>query len=141
MICDYSNFCTSAVPFLKRKLTEEVPMRLTRYLNCTPSRLFSKYSEMVSLGVLIPKNLNVIKPLPRHRLGMKNKKAITEEGVSQKWLSVKEVCGFLGISKSTFYKWQQIGRAPEIRRLPNGDLRIREDWLGAFLANLPEGSC
>jgi hypothetical protein len=89
MICDYSNSCTSVVPFLRRKLKEEVPMRLTRYLNCTPSRLFGKYSELVSLGVQIPKNLNVIKPLPRHRLGMKNKKAITEEWVSQKWLSHK----------------------------------------------------
>jgi len=140
MICDYSILCTTPVPFFNRSHTEEVPMRLTRYSNCTPSRTFRKQPGIVFSFASSLKGLNVNKPLGRHILNMKNKKTLSEEWVGQKWLSVKEVCEFLGISKSTFYKWRQIGCAPESRRLPNGDLRIREDWLGVFLAGLPEGS-
>ncbi len=139
MFCDYSILSTTPVPFFRRIHSEEVPMRLTRYSNCTPSRPFHKYSSLVLAHAISAKNSYVKKPLPRHLLSMKNKKTISEEWVSQKWFTVKEVCEFLGISKSTFYKWRQIGCAPESRRLPNGDLRIREDWLGVFLASLPEG--
>ena len=69
---------------------------------------------------------------------MKKSKLNVDEWVGQKWLTVKEVCEILAISKSTFYKWRQVDRAPQTRRLPNGDLRIREDWLSVFLADLPE---
>ena len=83
--------------------------------------------------------LNAGKYLPLHPLRMKIEKALKQTYLDKKWLSVAEVCEFLGISKSTFYKWRQIGEAPESRRLPNGDLRIREDWLVEFLMSLPEG--
>ncbi len=53
-------------------------------------------------------------------------------------LTVPEVCELLGernkpLSKRTFYRWREIGRAPRCIRLPNGELRIyRRDlriWL------------
>ena len=83
--------------------------------------------------------LNAERYLPLHLLRMNIEKALKQTYLDKKWLSVAEVCQFLGISKSTFYKWRQIGEAPESRRLPNGDLRIREDWLVEFLMALPEG--
>jgi predicted DNA-binding transcriptional regulator AlpA len=135
---EYSISCTTAVPFFKRIITGDTPMRLTRNPNCTTSRLDRKYLTTVLESL---KNLYAQKWLPRHIAKMKNKKSISQEWVSQKWLTVKEVCEFLGISKSTFYKWRQLNIAPQTKRLPNGDLRIREDWLGAFLENLPEGGC
>jgi len=54
------------------------------------------------------------------------------------WLSVQEVCLKLGISSSTFYKWRASQKAPRAKILPNGDLRIREDWFNDFMNELPE---
>lgn len=45
----------------------------------------------------------------------------------------EEVCDLLRVSLSTFYKWHNSGRAPRCIRLPNGDLRIRENDLQAWL--------
>jgi predicted DNA-binding transcriptional regulator AlpA len=63
----------------------------------------------------------------------KNTAAWTEN----KWYSVIQVCEFLGINRSTFYKWRALSLAPQVVRLPNGDLRVREDWLANFLSGLP----
>lgn len=50
-------------------------------------------------------------------------------------LTVMQVCGELGISRSTFYEWRAKNRAPRCIKLPNGDLRVRraelERWLDA----------
>jgi predicted DNA-binding transcriptional regulator AlpA len=49
-------------------------------------------------------------------------------------LTVPQVLTALGsVSKRTFYRWREIGRAPRCIRLPNGELRVyRRDlriWL------------
>jgi len=48
-------------------------------------------------------------------------------------LSVDEVCARLGISRSTWDKWRGRGVGPEVLRLPNGSLRVRESRLDAWL--------
>ena len=53
--------------------------------------------------------------------------------LNQRWLTTPEVCEFLSVSKSTYAKWRQRGIAPEAVRLPNGELRTRQDWLDSFL--------
>ena len=51
-------------------------------------------------------------------------------------LTVHEVIAELGVAKATFYRWRQLGKAPQSIRLPNGQVRIRrsvlEDWLDAL---------
>jgi predicted DNA-binding transcriptional regulator AlpA len=49
---------------------------------------------------------------------------------------VAEVCAELGIARSTFYDWRQARKAPRCIRLPNGDLRVREDDLEKWLDGL-----
>ena len=61
----------------------------------------------------------------------------TADWTENKWYSVIQVCEFLGINRSTFYKWRALSLAPQVVRLPNGDLRVREDWLANFLSSLP----
>lgn len=56
-------------------------------------------------------------------------------GVSQVWLTVDDVCTELQIARSTWEKWRQKGVAPKAVRLPNGQLRIRREWLDAWLAD------
>ena len=66
-----------------------------------------------------------------------NKSNNTADWTENKWYSVIQVCEFLGINRSTFYKWRALSLAPQVVRLPNGDLRVREDWLANFLSGLP----
>ena len=54
------------------------------------------------------------------------------------WLSVQQVCECLGVSTSTFYKWRASRKGPRTKRLPNGELRVRQDWLNDFMDDLPE---
>ena len=61
----------------------------------------------------------------------------TADWTVNKWYSVIQVCEFLGINRSTFYKWRALSLAPQVARFPNGDLRVREDWLANFLSGLP----
>ena len=56
------------------------------------------------------------------------------------WMTVAEVCKRLGISRSTWDKWHATGRAPRAKKLPNGSLRIREDWLVTWIDDLPEAA-
>ena len=65
------------------------------------------------------------------------KKEITPVS-SRVLLSVPQVCDYLSISKSTFYKWRAQGRGPQAIRLLNGDLRITEEALGLFMLSLSE---
>ncbi|GGN77542.1 helix-turn-helix domain-containing protein [Streptomyces sp. SID4946] len=51
-------------------------------------------------------------------------------------MTVREVCTELkGISRRTFYRWRELGQAPQAFKLPNGELRVwRSDfnaWLNA----------
>lgn len=54
------------------------------------------------------------------------------------WLTTSEVCARLSISYDTWNKWRQRGVSPRVSRLPNGQLRTREDWLTDFMDSLEE---
>jgi len=61
--------------------------------------------------------------------------------VSTRWLTIEDFCAEVGVPMSTAYKWAQAGpgsgRFPRFRRLPNGRIRIRRDWLEEWLDALP----
>jgi len=85
------------------------------------------------------KNSYAFSSLSRHIQRVKKQINLRDEhGTTHRWLTVPEVCDFLSISKSTFYKWRMLGIAPLAKRLPNGDLRIRQDWLNEYMSELPE---
>ncbi len=51
-------------------------------------------------------------------------------------LTVAQVLDELGgISRRTFYRWRELGRAPVCIRLPNDELRVLRSDLGAWLAS------
>ncbi|MFF0864119.1 helix-turn-helix transcriptional regulator [Nonomuraea sp. NPDC003560] len=52
-------------------------------------------------------------------------------------LTVRQVLTELGgVSRRTFYRWREIGKAPEGIRLPNGELRIYRSDLDSWLESL-----
>jgi predicted DNA-binding transcriptional regulator AlpA len=51
------------------------------------------------------------------------------------YLTLREVCAELKISRSTFYDWRAKSRAPKCVRLPNGDLRVARRDLDAWLTS------
>jgi predicted DNA-binding transcriptional regulator AlpA len=54
-------------------------------------------------------------------------------------LTVAQVLVILGdVSPRTFYRWREIGKAPNAVRLPNGELRIWRSELYAWLDRLRE---
>ena len=53
-----------------------------------------------------------------------------------RWLTTSEVCERLGVSYHTWSKWRQRGCGPRASKLPNGELRVREDWLHDFMLEL-----
>ena len=53
-------------------------------------------------------------------------------------LTVPEVIAELGVAKATFYRWRQLGKAPQSIRLPNGQVRIRRSVLEGWLDALTE---
>ena len=53
-----------------------------------------------------------------------------------KWLTTQEVCDLLGVSYDTFAKWRGKGTAPRSKRLPNGSLRFRSDWVDDWMDDL-----
>jgi hypothetical protein len=56
-------------------------------------------------------------------------------------MTVAEMCSELGnVSRRTFYRWRELGLAPECLKIPNGELRAwRSDFL-AWLDSLREGA-
>jgi len=54
-------------------------------------------------------------------------------------LTVSQVLAVLGdVSRRTFYRWRETGKAPEAVRLPYGELRIWRSDLNAWLDRLRE---
>jgi len=51
---------------------------------------------------------------------------------------VDEVIAELRVSRATFYRWRQLGRAPHAVRLPNGGLRIPRAALTAWIDQLSD---
>jgi predicted DNA-binding transcriptional regulator AlpA len=45
-----------------------------------------------------------------------------------------------GVSRRTFFRWRELGRAPQCVKLPNGELRIWRADLHAWLNRLAERS-
>ncbi|HEY8114624.1 MAG TPA: helix-turn-helix domain-containing protein [Actinomycetes bacterium] len=55
-------------------------------------------------------------------------------------LSVSQVLAELGVSRRTFYRWRELGHAPAMLRLPNGELRVWRSDLVAWLHARREGA-
>jgi predicted DNA-binding transcriptional regulator AlpA len=54
-------------------------------------------------------------------------------------LTVSDVLDILvDVSRRTFYRWRETGKAPNAVRLPNGELRIWRSELNAWLDRLRE---
>ncbi|WP_113705648.1 helix-turn-helix transcriptional regulator [Nonomuraea lactucae] len=54
-------------------------------------------------------------------------------------LTVPQVLDELGgVSRRTFYRWRELGRAPECIRLPNDELRVWRSDLLAWLESRRE---
>lgn len=55
-------------------------------------------------------------------------------------MTVPEILAALGghVSRDTFYKWRQTGKAPRCFSLPNGELRCRRRDFNAWLASLED---
>lgn len=49
-----------------------------------------------------------------------------------------EVLEKIGITRATWYRWRNRGYGPEVRRLPNGHLRVWRSELDTFLNDLDE---
>ncbi|MEU7693590.1 helix-turn-helix transcriptional regulator [Microbispora hainanensis] len=58
-----------------------------------------------------------------------------------KLMTVPEILAELGgISRRTFYRWREIGKAPESFKLPNGEIRIYRSEFTAWLESLREAA-
>ena len=54
-------------------------------------------------------------------------------------LTVEQVLAELGgVSRRTFYRWRELGRAPRCFKLPNGEIRVHRSAFAAWLASLEE---
>jgi predicted DNA-binding transcriptional regulator AlpA len=54
-------------------------------------------------------------------------------------MTVEQVLAELcGVSRRTFYRWRELGKAPRGIKLPNGELRIWRSEFTAWLASLKE---
>ena len=51
-------------------------------------------------------------------------------------LTTSEVCGQLGVARSTLYKWWEQGSGPRRSKYPNGSLRVRQQHLDDFVMAL-----
>jgi predicted DNA-binding transcriptional regulator AlpA len=51
-------------------------------------------------------------------------------------ITVTETIEYLGITKDTWDKWRAKGKAPHVRRLPNGTLRVTEEELEIWVESL-----
>jgi predicted DNA-binding transcriptional regulator AlpA len=51
-------------------------------------------------------------------------------------LSIPEVIAEIGVPRSTFYRWRQLGVGPKAIKLPNGQVRVRRSALDDWLSSL-----
>jgi predicted DNA-binding transcriptional regulator AlpA len=65
---------------------------------------------------------------------------VTDDATIEPKLTVDEVIAELRISRSTFYYWRQIGKAPRCLRLPNGEIRVRRIDLDEWFDGLEEAA-
>lgn len=57
--------------------------------------------------------------------------------VRDELLTLDQVLAELGgVSRRTFFRWRELGRAPQCVKLPNGELRIWRNDLHAWLRQL-----
>ena len=55
------------------------------------------------------------------------------EAALREKLTIREVCTELKVSRSTFYYWRQLGKAPRCLVLPNKEVRVTRAELDAWL--------
>ena len=60
--------------------------------------------------------------------------------ITQRHLTIAELCAELGVARSTFYDWRAKGAAPRCMKLPNGELRIRRTDLDTWLTTLEDNA-
>jgi predicted DNA-binding transcriptional regulator AlpA len=54
-------------------------------------------------------------------------------------MTVEQVLAELsGVSRRTFYRWRELGRAPRCLKLPNGEIRIWRSEFAKWLESLKE---
>jgi len=54
-------------------------------------------------------------------------------------LTIDQVLAELGgVSRRTFYRWRELGRAPQGLKLPNGEIRIWRSEFSSWLTSLKE---
>jgi predicted DNA-binding transcriptional regulator AlpA len=60
--------------------------------------------------------------------------------MTNKMLSIEETLEAMGgeISRRSLYKWWEDGRGPRRIKLPNGQIRVRVDWLEDWLLGLED---
>jgi len=63
-------------------------------------------------------------------------KMTTSAGPRDELLTVPQFCEEVGVEKSTYYRWRQLGRGPRTFKLPNGQVRIRRSALETWLEEL-----
>ena len=51
-------------------------------------------------------------------------------------LSIRQVIAEIGVPRSTFYRWRQLGIGPKSIKLPNGQIRVRRSALERWLRSL-----
>ncbi|WP_068900516.1 helix-turn-helix transcriptional regulator [Planomonospora sphaerica] len=56
-------------------------------------------------------------------------------------MTVPEILAELGgVSRRTFYRWREIGHAPQGIKLPNGEIRVWRSEFTAWLDSLREAA-
>jgi predicted DNA-binding transcriptional regulator AlpA len=55
--------------------------------------------------------------------------------VTDQLLTVPEILETLSVPRSTLYRWWQLGEGPRRMTLPNGQVRVRQSWLDAWLVD------
>lgn len=54
-------------------------------------------------------------------------------------MTVEQVLDELGgVARRTFYRWREVGNAPQGLRLPNGEIRVWRSEFAAWLESLRE---
>ncbi len=69
---------------------------------------------------------------------MSTRATIHNHAPSREHLTIAEVCAELKVSRSTFYYWRQLGKAPRCLVLPNREIRVRRTDLDRWLDGCDE---